>query len=43
MKNTVNIAIQILPSSTKKYSYNIVDKAIEVIQSNRSKNDSNKA
>lgn len=31
MKNTVNIAIQILPSSSKIHPYLLVDKAIEVI------------
>ena len=31
MKNTVNIALQILPSSKTIHPYSLVDKAIEVI------------
>lgn len=31
MKNTVNIALQILPSSTEHHPYDLVDRAIEVI------------
>ena len=31
MKNTVNIALQILPSSSTKHPYSIVDEAIKVI------------
>lgn len=30
--NIVNVAIQVLPSSKKVHPYNIVDRAIEVIQ-----------
>jgi uncharacterized protein YqgV (UPF0045/DUF77 family) len=32
MKHIVNISLQILPSSTNKHPYDIVDKAIEVIK-----------
>ncbi len=32
MKNTINVAIQILPQSETMHPYSIVDKAIEVIQ-----------
>ncbi len=31
MKHTVNIALQILPNSTKNHPYSIVDEAIKVI------------
>jgi uncharacterized protein (TIGR00106 family) len=32
INNKVNLAIQVLPQSTTKHPYDIVDKAIEVIQ-----------
>jgi len=32
MKNNLNMAIQVLPQSDTKHPYDIVDKAIEVIQ-----------
>ena len=32
MDHTVNVAIQILPSSKSKHPYDIVDKAIEIIK-----------
>lgn len=32
MKNKLNMAIQVLPQSNTKHPYDIVDKAIEVIQ-----------
>jgi uncharacterized protein (TIGR00106 family) len=32
MKHIVNISLQILPTSTQKNPYNIVDKAIEIIE-----------
>jgi uncharacterized protein YqgV (UPF0045/DUF77 family) len=33
MKHTVNISLQILPTSDTKHPYDIVDKAIEIIAS----------
>lgn len=32
MKGQINVAIQVLPRSAQKHPYDIVDKAIEVIQ-----------
>lgn len=32
MKHTVNISLQILPTSKEKHPYDIVDKAIQIIQ-----------
>jgi uncharacterized protein (TIGR00106 family) len=32
MKNKINLALQVLPQSTTQHPYNIVDKAIEVIE-----------
>ena len=32
MNNLVNVAIQVLPNSKSIHPYNIVDKAIELIQ-----------